>query len=159
MILSPINWAMFRDDVKISSLAAPIPNWNPVSAGEYIPGTPWLESRQRYSKSPRVQSMSNNHISIFNTQILIVQYKPIALSRRISFYTICIYYVVFCIIKYIKDTSDYIVLSQTIYLNEVLVLSYSLPSQTTYHGPLARYAKFRVRMRRECRERSPRYRR
>ena len=27
------------------------------------------------------------------------------------------------------------------------------------HGPLARYAKLRVRMRRECRERFPRHRR
>ena len=32
-------------------------------------------------------------------------------------------------------------------------------SNTTEHGPLARYAKLRVRMRRECRERFPRHRR
>ena len=32
------------------------------------------------------------------------------------------------------------------------------PDPISIHGPLARYVKFRVRMRRECRERFPRHR-
>ena len=42
-----------------------------------------------------------------------------------------------------------------IYHPTIAVFKSSIP----YHGPLARYAKSRVRMRRECRERFPRHRR
>ena len=42
-------------------------------------------------------------------------------------------------------------------LLETFILYLELPLSRT-HGPLARYAKLRMRMRRECRERFPRHR-
>ena len=45
------------------------------------------------------------------------------------------------------------------YLLDIHLIEHSFPSHTASNGPLARYVKLRVRMRRECRERFPHHRR
>ena len=70
----------------------------------------------------------------------------------------------FCSIKYFRNRCLNISMEVDSFTHKGMEFHVSVFScwyawHQVYHGPLARYAKLRVRMRRECRERFPRHRR